>query len=251
MPWEANLPPFASSRPGEGAGELRLTYELAALGVSASLTDRNSDYDMDTEVGRIEVKAPDASGRFVTAGRGHEALSPFISECGVLMRLFEPMLSQCDTSFVDLFRNVQRKLERGNFTQSTLQFVMDVAEIMRDIPGPWSAVRHRWTVDPGIFASDCLVFPSECVVGDHIALTCEAGYALLTKFDADNIFRFQGDAWGGRPKFHSEQATKKHRKQALKNTHAYDKRNKIATAQRLKRDLKRKEIKYGDYCRDA
>lgn len=254
MPWEPSVAastPFAPSRPGEGAGELRLALELLDLGVSASLTDRNTDYDIDTDIGRIEVKAPDASGRFVTAGRGHEMLAPFISECSLIMRMFEPMLPGCDPEFADIFRGIQRRLDRGNFTHSALQFVMDVAETMRDIPGPWNAVRHEWTTDPALLAGDCLVFPSQCVVGDHIALTCESGYALLTKFDADNIFRFQGDAWGGRPKFHSEQATNKHRKQALKNTHAYDKRNKIAATQRLKRDLRRKEIRYGDHRGDA
>jgi hypothetical protein len=251
--WETGLVDYRSTSAGRGSGEARLVDELTRLGESAELTDHNTDYDLITDFGTIEVKAPDASGRIVTAGQGHEVLSPFISECGTFLRMFEPVAEQSfDPDMLELFNDTQRRLERGNFTETVLAGVLDVIEHMATADGPWRSMKHRWLLDPSVFVSDIVVFPSQCIKADHIALVCDEGYALLTKFDADNLFRFQGDAWGGRPKFFSPHATRRNRRIAIKNN-TQKTCDKIETTERLKTDLKRtrKDNRHGHNSRDA
>lgn len=239
VPWTDKSVAYKSSRSGEGAGEKRLMHELRILGVSVSSIAKNADYDLKTELGTIEVKAPDSNGRIVTAGLGHKVLAPFIAECVGIIRLLDPVTAAMDDDFRMGINEIQGKLERGNFSEHTLAAMLDVIELMKDTYGPWSSVRHRWIVDPSVFISDIIVFPSECIAGDHIALVCEEGYALLTKLDSDNLLRFQGDAWGGRPKFQSELASQKNRQEKIENT-PHNRHDKIAATQRLKKNPIRK-----------
>ncbi len=142
--------------------------------------------------------------------------------------------------FVDMFMSNKNKFDKGNFTGNTIQFIGNVIEMLSEIIEEEKnkmqvTAIHEWLSDTSVFYSDALVFPSECISADYIALVCEEGYALLSRFDADNIFNFQGDVWGGRPKFFSEQATKKNRNKVLQTKKRNKKLDKIKTIENLQK----------------
>lgn len=236
-----NKTEFSSNRRGIGSGEEKLSNELLLNGMTKSfMSDGNSDYDIATDIGTFEVKAPDSSGRILTASKGYEAYKDFMSECSSMFFSFEPLLSNFKEEFVDMFVSNKNKFDKGNFTGNTIQFIGNVIEMLSEIIEEEKnkmqvTAIHEWLSDTSVFYSDALVFPSECISADYIALVCEEGYALLSRFDADNIFNFQGDVWGGRPKFFSEQATKKNRNKVLQTKKRNKKLDKIKTIENLQK----------------
>lgn len=222
LPWEEDLDPPAALR-GAPAARLRILRELHLLGLD---TGGRRVVGVDLKLG---AWTPNRLGQVLApADSGRRALNHLVENVRRLIREFLDSDLDMESSVAVGAREALACFERGTFSHEEFAVAVLALEVLGAFchDGQLSS-KHPWVVDPGLFASDAAVFPSEALGVDCIALVCDDGYALSGRDQVDKLFTFHGAAWNGRPKFSCEQATLKNRRAELKKKNAISRDDKI------------------------